>query len=72
MTYLYGDVPDKTEDGIKKEIKHGLTKIKFYFVTVHGVDPEGFDGVLDETKMTMREWLIAYLHLRNKHPKAFK
>lgn len=71
MKYTYQDIPDKSKEGIIKEVQMGLAKIAFHFVSVLGIPREVFDEMLKEKCPDNLSKLSFYLHYRNENPNLF-
>jgi len=71
MKYSYADMPDKTLEGIKKEVEVGLATIAVYFETTLGVPLEIFQEMLETKLKTGADSLLFYMNFRNKHPELF-
>lgn len=78
MAYRYEDIPDKSKEGMDRELQRGLVIAAVYFQQTLGVPVECFSdwvqGVMtwgpdNNTKATQWLW---YMNFRNKHPKLYK
>ena len=72
MKYTYQDMPDKSIEGIKKEVENGLAIGAVYFQETLGVPLEEFQNMLDTKTPTNPEKLLWYMNFRNLHPKLFQ
>lgn len=70
--YTYNDMPDKTADGILKEVAQGIPKIAVWFQTTQGIPWEMFrDDMVEKHLVTNVDKLNFYMSFRNKHPEVF-
>ena len=71
VTYDYKNIPDKSKEGLEKELKNGLTIAAVFFHTTLGVPLEMFNLWL-RTKLKNRaeQWLW-YMKFRNEHPELY-
>lgn len=67
--YSYKDIPDKTVDGIRREVSKGLAVIAVYFQTTFGFPFEVFKDKIDS--MDDAKKTLFYMNFRNKHPELF-
>ncbi len=70
MKYTYENMPDKTKDGIRKEVEFGLGIIIAYFYSTKGIPVETQKSQF--AKMSNEHKIFAYMNFRNQHPELFK
>ena len=61
---------DKSVEGIKLELKEGLTKAAVFMQTTNGLPLEYFNDKL--RKMDILQQLLFYMNFRNEHPDIFE
>lgn len=62
-------MPDKTTEGVERELLEGLTIAAVYFYQTFGVPLEIFNDYFKEHNRA--EQLLWYMNFRNKYPKLF-
>lgn len=70
MKYKYEDMPDKSMEGMKKELQEGLTVAAVFFHQTHGIPLGVFNSWLEEMP-NMAAQMAWYMNFRNKYPKLF-
>lgn len=71
MKYGYEQMPDKTMEGLHKELESGLTIMAIFFFTSYGIPLDIFNSMLEEKTHNMAEQMVMYLNFRNKYPKLY-
>lgn len=69
--YNYNSIPDKSKEGMEKELREGLITIGVYMFQTMGFPIECFKDQLELMNNKAEQWLF-YLNFRNKHPNAFR
>lgn len=72
MGYHFADMPDKTKDGVMRELSSGLVKMVVYYQTVHGLPIDMMKDLLTKDFPTNDRKLGFYMDFRNRHPKVFQ
>jgi hypothetical protein len=71
MKYTYNDMPDKSIEGVRKELNDGLVKIAVFFTQSLGIPFENFKDMLKDNCKNDAEAMLFYMNFRNLHPKIF-
>jgi hypothetical protein len=70
--YKYKDIPDKTKEGLDRELEEGLTIIAIFFHNTLGVPIEVFKEDFLPRLKNKAEQMLFYMNFRNMHPELFK
>jgi hypothetical protein len=71
ITYKWEDIPDKSKEGLDKELKEGLITAGVFMHQTMGFPIEVFIDKLESMENKAEQWLF-YLNFRNRHPNAFR
>jgi len=71
MGYTFTDMPDKSLEGIKKEVQAGLTKMAVYMQTTMGFPFETFQELYQDKIKDDAQATLLYMNFRNQHPNVF-
>ena len=69
--YRFENMPDKTVDGVIKELRQGLTIAAVYFQSSLGFPLEYFNMELEKLG-TIEKQLLFYMVFRNRYPKLYE
>ena len=72
MSYRYEDIPDKSKEGMDKELEIGLAKMAVYFYQTYGLPLEIFKEEMDKKTSNKAEQWLTYLNFRNSNPKIYE
>lgn len=70
MRYTYKDIPDKSKEGMDKELKEGVIIAGVYMNQTLGLPIETFIEFFSNFENKAQQWNF-YMNFRNKYPKAY-